>query len=247
MNNLGARVYGLGAAMMGVASLVWGTFAVDWPAVPATLPGRAALVILVGLAMLAAGLLINWRRASAWAAGLVAAVFAIGVLLNLPLLAAHPRDFGTWDSAAEVLALASCGLVAAASSTTIQGSLSSRLTRAGVLVFGLCLFSFGAAHFVYLAFTASLVPKWLPPSQVFWAYATGGAQIAAGLAIVSGVLALPAARLLAAMYVVFAVLVHVPILLRTPKHGDWMEFIVTVGLIGAALIVADWFAARERA
>jgi hypothetical protein len=35
--------------------------------------------------------------------------------------------------------------------------------------------------------TAPLVPKWLPPSQELWAYATGVDHIAAGVAILTGV------------------------------------------------------------
>ena len=44
-----------------------------------------------------------------------------------------------------------------------------------------------------------MLPQWLPPTQEFWAYATGVAHIAAGLAILTGVQARPAAILLTAM------------------------------------------------
>ena len=37
-----------------------------------------------------------------------------------------------------------------------------RRVRAGRLMFGLCLLVFGAAHFAYAKYTASLVPAWLP-------------------------------------------------------------------------------------
>jgi uncharacterized membrane protein YphA (DoxX/SURF4 family) len=99
---------------------------------------------------------------------------------------------------------------------------------------------FGAAHFVYPEFTWPLVPKWLPPSQIFWAYATGVAHIAGGLGILSGVMALLAARLLTLMYVIFGILVHAPLLWSAPtNHRHWIENVLNLALVGVAWIVAD--------
>jgi len=56
--------------------------------------------------------------------------------------------------------------------------------------------------------TSPLVPKWLPPTQEFWAYATGFGHIAAGVAILTGVQARLAAILLTAMFASFTPLVH---------------------------------------
>ena len=50
-----------------------------------------------------------------------------------------------------------------------------------------CAIFFGGAHFAYPAATIPLVPAWLPPSQAFWAYATGLFHIAAGVAVLIGV------------------------------------------------------------
>jgi hypothetical protein len=44
-----------------------------------------------------------------------------------------------------------------------------------------------------------MVPKWIPPGQHFWAVATGVAFLLASAAILSGVLAVLAARLLTVM------------------------------------------------
>src|SRR5690606_1245936 len=80
---------------------------------------------------------------------------------------------------------------------------AARLAQAGRTIFGVCALFFGGAHFVYLNLTAPLVPEWLPPSQTFWAYATGAAHIAAGLAILTGVQARRAAILLTIMFASF--------------------------------------------
>jgi uncharacterized membrane protein YphA (DoxX/SURF4 family) len=88
--------------------------------------------------------------------------------------------------------------------------------------------------------TAPLVPKWLPPSQLFWGYATGVFHIAAGLAILSGVQARLAAILLTVMFAAFTPLVHLPIVLSDPaKTYPWCELATNMALTGAAWVVAD--------
>jgi len=95
--------------------------------------------------------------------------------------------------------------------------------------------------------TAPLVPKWLPPSQDFWAYATGVAHIAAGLAILSGVRARLAAILLTVMFASFTFLVHLPMLVAKPdSYWIWSENLLNIALIGAAWVMADSFARTRR-
>ena len=103
------------------------------------------------------------------------------------------------------------------------------------------------SEFVYARFTAAMVPAWLPPAQLFWAQATGGAQIAAGLAVLSGVLDLLAARLLTLMYLLFGLLVHLPRLIADPASpGAWGEHGMNLVLAGAAWLLADTLAGLKR-
>jgi uncharacterized membrane protein YphA (DoxX/SURF4 family) len=98
-----------------------------------------------------------------------------------------------------------------------------------------------------MSLTVPLVPKWLPPSQEFWAYATGIGHIAAGVAILTGVQARLAAILLTTMFAAFTPLVHVPLLLADPSsHTNWSENALNIALTGAAWVVADSLA-RTRA
>jgi uncharacterized membrane protein YphA (DoxX/SURF4 family) len=93
--------------------------------------------------------------------------------------------------------------------------------------------------------TAPLVPKWLPPTQQFWAYATGVGFMAAGVAILTNVQARLAAILLTAMLASFTVLVHVPMLMAEPSsHWIWAENALNLAVIGVAWVVADSFARR---
>lgn len=245
--NLGARVYGLAAIIMGIAGIAWGDFAAGWIPAPATLPGRVVLAYAAGTLLLAGGMLINVPRTAKWGAALLTAVFGIGfVLLDLTRLVTHLSGFDYWESSAEQLALTLGGGIAFAllAKTTIGDT--TLLQGIGRRVFGLCLLIFGAAHFVFADFSATFVPAYLPPGQMFWVYLTGVAQIAAGVAIVSGVQALLAARLLTAMYILFGILVHTPHVWAAPaNHGNWVEFAVNLALVGVAWIVADSLAARQ--
>ena len=123
------------------------------------------------------------------------------------------------------------------------GDLAARLARGAQVAFGICALLFGGAHFIYLDLTAPLVPKWLPPTPNFWAYATGAGFILAGGAILTRVQARLASILLTAMLASFALLVHWPMLFADPaSRMNWTEAATNFTLLGVAWIVADSFA-----
>jgi uncharacterized membrane protein len=104
---------------------------------------------------------------------------------------------------------------------------------------GICLLIFGVAHFIYLDFTASMVPAWLPGGQKFWAAATGAGHIAAGIAFLIGIQRRLAAFAITAMFGSFSILVHLPLLMADPKaHMSWVMNAVNLALTGAAWAVA---------
>jgi len=245
----GWRVYGLGVMALAVVCLVFGGFDPGQP-VPKAFPERAALAYAVAAFMLIAGAAVEWRRIGAWAAAALAAYYALVVVVLLygRVALAHPTEFGSYSGAAEQLAIAAGGLIVFAADARIDATLAMRLTRAGQLAFGICALLFGGAHFAYLNLTAPLVPHWLPPSQTFWAYATGVAHIAAVVAILTGVQARLAAILLTVMYACFTPLVHVPLLLADPfSHTNWAENALNLALVGVAWVVADSLAGRRAA
>ena len=244
----GRRVYGLGIVALALVCLAWGGFDPGQP-VPKDFPGRSALAYAAAAFMLVAGAAVEWRRTAAWAGAALAAYYAliVVVLMNGRVLLAHYAEYGSYSGAAEQLAIAAGGLIVYAASAGIDAARAARLVRLGQLVFGVCALLFGGAHFFYMNMTAPLVPKWLPPGQVFWAYATGVGHIAAGLAILSGVQARLAAILLTAMYASFTLLVHAPMLLADPSsHGIWAENAENLALIGVAWVVADSLARPQR-
>ena len=248
MMAFGWRVYGLGVMALGMVCLAWGDFVLGQP-VPKDFPDRTALAYVAGTFMLVAGAAVEWRRTAAWGAAALTAYYAliVVILMNGRLLLTHYAKFGTYSGIAEQLAIAAGGLIVYATTAKIDAVLAARLTRLGQLALGVCALLFGGAHFVYMNLTAPLVPKWLPPTQEFWAYATGVGFIAAGIAILTGVQARLAAILLTAMYASFTALVHVPMLMADPSsHMNWTENALNLALIGVAWVVADSLARQRR-
>jgi uncharacterized membrane protein YphA (DoxX/SURF4 family) len=243
---MGLRVYGAGAVALGVVGLVWGDFALVWQPVPSSVPGRTVLAYLTAAALLLAGTALQWRRTQR--AGIIALSILCGMcvlLLHVPRVIAHPAQLSTWAGVAEQLALVAAGLVAHTAVSPTDERVPKRVAQIGRSLFALCLFSFGLVHFVYASATASFVPNWLPPGQMFWAYTTGVAHWAAGLAILSGILASAAARLLTVMFIVFSILVHAPALLVDSSHFSWAANAMNLALIGGAWVIADSVAVRK--
>jgi len=236
---------------------VFGDFDPGQP-VPATFPAREALAYAAGALMVVAAAAVEWRRTAALGAAALTVYYALFVviLMNGRLLLKHYAVFVIYEEIAMQLAIAAGGLIvfatnyaatARATTGTTDAALAARLTRLGQLTFGVCALIFGAAHFVYMKNTASMVPKWLPPTQEFWGYATGVGFVAAGVAILTGVQARLAAILVTAMLASFGLLANGPMLLADPsKHWSWSESAVNLAVMGAAWVVADSLAGPRR-
>jgi uncharacterized membrane protein YphA (DoxX/SURF4 family) len=257
---LGIRVYGIGAVALGLVGLAWGDFALQWEPVAAGFPGRTALAYSFALLLIIAGGAVNWRPFAVYGAAALVGLYSVVVLcMHGAQIIQHPAAFTAWDGAAEQLALLAGGLAAyaglggslkrantvpqTAGNTTLRGATqgpSATPLRIATLLMGVCLLMFGVAHFLYLGFTASMVPAWLPGGQTFWAIFTGAAHIAAGIALLTGFKARLAAILLTVMFAVFGVLVHLPLLIADPhSHMSWVMNAINLSLTGAAWALAS--------
>jgi uncharacterized membrane protein len=246
----GVRIYGLGAVALGLVGIAWGDFALQWQPVAAGFPGRTLLAYLFSSLLVIAGASVNWRASSAapGAAALAGLYAVVVVFMHGPQIVQHPGSFPAWDGAAEQLALLAGGLAAYArvagvngsdSGGTLSGPRRTQLAHLAIIAMSVCLLMFGTAHFLYLDFTASMVPAWLPGGQKFWAAFTGVAHIAAGIALLSGIQARHAAIALTAMFATFSALVHLPLLLADPhNHLNWVMNAINLALTGAAWAIA---------
>ncbi len=78
-------------------------------------------------------------------------------------------------------------------------------------IFAAVMVTFGIMHFVYGAEMTSMVPKWLPLPPIYWVYLTGLALVAYGLALlINHKYQKIAGYLLAAMFFLFIIFVHMP-------------------------------------
>ena len=97
-----------------------------------------------------------------------------GFILSLPCCAcqqifAKPRIYNSWGNYFEQFSLVTGAAIVYAPLSSAWSP--EMLNRLGRILFGLCTVSFTLEQAIYLHATASLVPKWLPPNQMFWAVA----------------------------------------------------------------------------
>jgi uncharacterized membrane protein YphA (DoxX/SURF4 family) len=238
---LGRRVYGLAAVVLAIPALILGDFAALGLAPPAGLPARDLLAYASAGVLALAGVALNAPRTARAGALALAGFFAAWTFaLHLPNALAKPTVWVSWEVVAEATATALGGLLAYALTPGADPAPAAVLGRLARPLFGVCLLVFGRSEYVYAQFTAAMVPDWLPPSPRFWTYATGAAQIAAGLAVLTGVQARLAAVLLTTMYLGFGVLVHLPRVIAAPTApAAWAENGVNLMLAGAAWCLAD--------
>ncbi len=253
--DLGRRVYGLGVMALGATCLAFRDFN-PGQSVPAGFPGRTALAYAAGVFLVVAGAAVEYRRTAAWAAAALTVYYALFVviLMNGRLLLTDYASYGIYEEIAMQLAIALGGLIVYVTNATktgakvnaVDAALAARLMRGSRLAFGVCALVWGGAHFVYMNLTAPLVPKWLPPSQVFWGYATGVCFVAAGVALLTGVKGRLAAILLTIMIAGFGVLANGLVLLADlSNHYNWTESALNLALVGAVWVLADSLCRRD--
>ena len=133
-----------------------------------------------------------------------------------------------------------CGAVALYAATEGNAARAQWFGRLARLGLGVCAMSFALSQVLFLRETAQLVPKWIPPTQMFWAILTTIAFALAAIAILINRRARLAIRLMTLMLGLFGALVWIPHLVALPKaHFNWSEFGLTFLITGAAWTVGD--------
>ena len=231
--NIHAVLYATGAILLGAVGIWFQDFALQWQAVPRSVPAMPWAFVSAAL-LLAGGCLTLARRERAGAL-LLGSFYAIWVVaFHLPPTLKNAGSIGAWNAPAEIVFL-TMGAVALLAGSA--GAMSSTLKILARVLAGFSAIVFGFAHFNYIDFTASFVPGWIP-YKVFWAWATGAGHLLAGLALVSGVRSRLAAGCEAAMMGSFVVLLHLPRVLASPgQHIEWVMLAIALSLTGAAVLL----------
>ncbi|HZZ69651.1 MAG TPA: DoxX family protein [Phenylobacterium sp.] len=246
---IGRMLFAAVAMTFGVQCLIFSSFVAGLEPVPATLLPSTPWGAINGLVLIGVGLSLLADRSARIGALVLAALFIVSaILLEGPSLIAHPKAAA--DDVFHTLAIGSAALVLTAEvARSPDASGRDRWMAyaglAGRLIFGVCTIGHGVMHFVFFQFTADFIPAWIP-WHAFWAAFTGVAQIAAGLAILSGVLARLAATLTGVMYASWAVIVHIPRVEAHPaSRQEWTSIVIATALCASALVVAGVFKARR--
>jgi len=172
-------------------------------------------------------------------------LYSIFALLWVVQIAISPLVYDNWGNFFEEFSLVIAGAVAF-TLLAPSGSRWARLTTRIRRLYGICIVSFGLAHFIYFSGAATWVPNWIPPGQKFWIAATGTFFFMAAAAILSGIAAKLATRLLTVMIFCFEILVWVPKLEAAPHdHFNWAGNAICIALAAAAWVVSDSFRQSE--
>jgi hypothetical protein len=229
-SNLGRHVFGVAALALGLITLAWHDYK-EWHQLRYIVYAAAAAQIFGGAA-------IHFRRTAKTGAAVLLAAYVVFALLCVPGIVVKPQIYNSWGNFFEQFSLVTGAAIVYARLSS-AGS-PQTLSRIGRILLGICAASFTLEQAIYLGATAHLVPKWLPPSQMFWAVTTTVLFALAAMALLTNRMALLATRLLTMMLVIFALFVWVPLVLSDPhSHTNWSETAETFAIAGAAWILAD--------
>jgi uncharacterized membrane protein YphA (DoxX/SURF4 family) len=239
-------VYGLAAILFGVITVVWQDFN-TWQQIRVlgNVPHREILVYLVAAVEIVGGLAIQRRRTARAGAVVLGGVYLVFALMWVPRIAAEPKVYDRWGNFFEQFSLVSGALVAYGSLGLPGSERDARIARIGYLCFGVCVISFTLEQLFYLSGTATFVPKWIPPGQMFWAVTTTIAFALAAIALLSGRMALLASQLTTAMIVGFGLFVWLPALADPHKLINWAGNAQNLAIAGSAWIVTDYLRAAR--
>jgi uncharacterized membrane protein len=239
-----------GLVGLGVLSLVYDDFALEWQPLPPGFPWRHGLAYASGAVLLAGAIGLLVKPVAVRCALALSGYHLVWVLAQGVHMIPHPREVVGWLTLGQVLLppigawLLAGSLNGADDTSRLQVLRNERILRIAQMVFGLSCVFFGLSHFKYTQASIDVIPWWLPAKRGI-AYLTGAAHIAAGLGVLTGILSRLAATLEALMLASFVLLVHLPSVLASPAPSwapnaqvQWTEVFIVLVMTASAGLVA---------
>jgi uncharacterized membrane protein len=250
ISGFGHALFGIAVAGLAILSLAYGDFAPISEPFPALLPWREVWAYGSGAILLAASAGLFFARTALVSAIIIGVYASVWAVVRGRAVLLKPLIVGSWYGFSEALGplLGAWVLYAMLrrqyETPAVTVMTGDRALRAARVLFGAACVVYGAAHFAYATFTATMVPAWLP-ARTGVAYLTGAGHAAAGFGLLVGVLPRLAATLEAMMMCLFGVLVWLPSFFAQPApewapsaQVQWSETFLTFLLAASAGIVA---------
>ncbi len=237
----GRIVLGTSAVLFGVIALMWHD-SDTWQNLQHiwSLPFGTIIGECLMAAQVAGGIGMLHARTARSASVVLGIVYLCFSLACVPDIIAAANIYDKYGGSFFLFVSLFCGAIALYAATEADAARAVVFRRLARFGLGVCAISFTLGQMLLLRETAHLVPKWIPPSQMFWAILTTIAFALAGVAILINRQARLAMRLMTLMLALFGVLVWVPHLIAHPKaHFNWSECALTFLVTGATWMVAD--------
>ena len=253
---VGVWIYSLATILTGILNLVWSTLEPSHQ--PIQVFGDHVLfshlfAYVAGTWLVAAGMAMLWRRTERIGVTGSAIIYLVFALLWVPRFytVTHKLGFQVGVLAFILFGIGQQLLLMSLPLILCAGTLSDpvwreRAATAGRWTLGLGPIVFGTLHLLSPHDLARFVPHWVA-FPVFWAAVTGVAFLLAGLAIVSGIQDVLAARLLGLMLLLFDFIVEIPPVFAQP-HSQlaWGGAVYNVTAIGACLVFSEFVIGRRQ-
>lgn len=245
--------HGFGRHVLGTAAFAFGAISFFWHDFDAwqhlqtlsSTPAGEILVRIISILEMIGGVCIQWRRSERLGALLLGVIYLFFALICVPRIIAKPLSYGGgFGTLFEELSLVS-GAWLVFFAAEPPSPWRARALQIGRYLFSVCVVSFTLEQLFYLEATAEFVPKWIPPSQIFWAVTTTIAFALASIALLTGLMARLASKLTTIMIVLFGLLVWVPVFIADPHmHMNWAGLAQNYAIAGATWITMDFLTGK---
>jgi hypothetical protein len=234
-------VFGAAAVLFGIIALMWHD-ADTWQNVQHiwSLPLGSIIGKCLMAAQIAGGIGMMYSRTARVTSVILCGVYLCFSLACIPDIIAAENIYERYGGSFFIFFSLFCGAIALNAATETNVARVEMLGRVARLGLGVCAISFTLGQALLLRATAHLVPKWIPPSQMFWAILTTAAFALAAISILINRRARLAMYLMTLMLGLFGVVIWIPHVAAHPAaHFDWSECALTFLVTGAAWMVAE--------
>jgi len=231
----GKIIFAVAMIAIGAVHIVSQNFPTGLEPAPFDIPVRQLLVYVVGLGLMASGVMLFSDKLGKHASALAGVIWLILLgFLDLPAIAANLHTPGPWTRTAETLGILSGVLVIANRYAAVPGIFN--IIARFFMAIGLGILAY--QHYMYLSFIETLIPAWLP-GHAFWAWLVLIGFILAAISILVGLKMRIATLALAALFLTWVLILHLPRAIGAGSiEAEWTSTFVALAWGGAALLLA---------